>query len=348
MRVVVTGASGNVGTAVVEALVADDRVTSVVGLCRRPHDWSPSKTEWVWGDVAEHDLASVFQGADTVIHLAWLFHPMRRPRVTWRANVLGTRHVLEALEAASVPAAVVASSVGAYSPRRDLEPIDESYPTDGVPEAAYSREKAYVERLMDDHQLRHPERRLVRLRPAFIFRGRAAAEQRRLFLGPLVPHAALRPGRLPVLPLPGDLRLQTVHSADVADAFRTAALEDVSGAFNLATEPVLDPRALASLLRTRHQPVPAPLLRTLTSLGYRARAIPTAPELFDLLMQVPVMRSDRAREELGWSPKHDAGEALSTFLEWDGEVSPDTPPLARRTSGPLRSHEVATGLGTRP
>ena len=347
MRIVVTGASGNVGTAVLEALTSDDRVDSVLGVCRRAHEWRPPRTSWVWGDVADLDLQRVFRGADVVIHLAWLFQPMRSPAVTWRSNVIGSKRVLEAVEAASVPAVVVASSVGAYSPRRNLDPVFEDYPTDGVPQAAYSREKAYVERLMDQHQLRHPDRRVVRLRPGFIFQDRAVAEQRRLFLGPFVPHAALRPGRVPLLPLPTQLRLQAVHSTDVAAAYAAAALTPVSGAFNVAADPVLDPDALAALLQTRWRPVPAAALRAVLATAYRARAVPAAPELFDLLMQVPMMATDRARHELGWKPSYDAGEAVSSFLTWDGDTSPATPPLARSTSGPLRSHELATGLGTR-
>jgi nucleoside-diphosphate-sugar epimerase len=348
MRIAVTGASGNVGTAVVEALTSDDRVDSVVGICRRAHEWRPPRTEWVWGDVAELDLQDAFGGADVVIHLSWLFQPMRQPTVTWRSNVIGSKRVLAAVQAAGVPAVVVASSVGAYSPRRSLEPVTEDYPTDGVPQAAYSREKAYVERLLDQHQLSHPERRVVRLRPGFIFQRSAAAEQRRLFLGPFVPHAALRPGRVPLLPIPAHLRLQALHSSDVARAYAAAALTPVSGAFNVAADPILDPDALADLLHSRWVPAPAAALRTVLAAAYRARAVPAAPELFDLLMQVPMMATDRVREELGWEPSYDAGEAVSSFLTWDGDTTPDTPPLARSTSGPLRSHELATGLGARP
>ena len=36
MRVVVVGATGNVGTSVVSALAADEAVESIVGLARRP------------------------------------------------------------------------------------------------------------------------------------------------------------------------------------------------------------------------------------------------------------------------------------------------------------------------
>ena len=349
MHVVVTGASGNVGSAVVEALVADQRVTSVTGISRRPHDWRPPRTEWQWGDVAEMDLDTVLRGADVVVHLAWLFHPMRHPEVTWHSNVLGTRRLVDAVARTGVPSLVVASSVGAYSPRLDLEPVDETWPTDGQPLTAYSREKAYVERLLDLHEESHPDRRVVRLRPAFTFQPRSGIQQRRLFLGPLVPGAVLRPGRVPVLPMPRDLRLQAVHTTDVAAAYLAAALGTTRGAFNIAADPVLDPDALAALLHARWTAVPAGLLRGGLAMAHRAHVVPTAPELFDLLMTVPVMSTLRARNELGWQPRHDGPEALTSFLRpLDNTGEPETPPLPQRDGVGVRARELATGLGHRP
>jgi UDP-glucose 4-epimerase len=348
MRVVVTGASGNVGTAVVEALAARPEVDSVLGLSRRPHDWHAPKTEWVHTDVAEGDLAPAFRGADAVVHLAWLFQPTRRPEVTWRSNVIGTRRVLDAVSEAGVPAVVVASSVGAYSARRDLDPVDESWPTHGVPVTAYSREKAYVERMLDAHEAHHPDRRVVRLRPGFIFQERSSTQQRRLFLGPLVPHAAVRVGP-PVVPLPRDLVLQALHTRDVAQAYVEAVLRPVRGPFNVAADLGVGPEELAGLLGARWLPTPARALRTVLVLAYRAHAVPASPELFDLAMQVPRMSSDRARAELGWQPQHTSAEAIRAFLDGlrdDSDVP--TPPLADATSGPGRRHEVATGVGSRP
>jgi len=348
MRIVVTGASGNVGSAVVERLVDDPSVTSIVGLSRRAHEWEPPRTEWVWTDVAEGDLVAVFRGADAVIHLAWLFQPTRDPAVTWRANVVGTRRVLDAVAAADVPAVVVASSVGAYSPRSSLEPVDEDWPTDGAPTAAYSREKAYVERLLDLHEARHPHRRVVRMRPVFIFAPHASVEQRRLFLGPFVPHALLAPGRIPVLPLPRDLVLQALHTSDVAEAYHAAAVGDAHGAFNLAPEDTLDPSALAELVRGHWVPTPTRAVRAALGTAFRLRAVPAAPELFDLAMSIPMLDAGRARRELAWSPSASSADAVEAFfrgLRTDDRV--DTPPLARGTSGPGRSHEIATRIGGR-
>lgn len=349
MRIVVTGASGNVGTAVVRRLLEDPQVDSVVGVCRRAHDWDPPRTEWVWTDVADGDLDAAFRGADAVIHLAWLFQPTRDPAVTWRANVIGTRRVLEAVATCEVPAVVVASSVGAYSPRTTLEPVTEDWPTDGAPTAAYSREKAYVERLLDLHEAEHPDRRVVRLRPVFIFAPHASVEQRRLFLGPLVPHALLRPGRVPVLPLPRDLVLQALHTDDVAEAYRAAAVGDARGAFNLAPDDVLSPSDLAGLMRSRWVPTPARALRASLGAAFRLRTVPAAPELFDLAMSVPMLDAARARRELAWAPRATSGDAVQAFLDGlDGHATPPTPPLAKGTSGPARRHELATGLGRRP
>jgi uncharacterized protein YbjT (DUF2867 family) len=44
MRIVVTGATGNVGTAVVRALADEPRVDAITGVARRPPEWAPPKT----------------------------------------------------------------------------------------------------------------------------------------------------------------------------------------------------------------------------------------------------------------------------------------------------------------
>lgn len=79
--VVVTGASGNVGTSVLTALGQDPAVKEIVGLARRRPQMSFVKTTWR-GRRFQGDLAPLFEGADVVIHLAWLIQPSTR----WRAN----------------------------------------------------------------------------------------------------------------------------------------------------------------------------------------------------------------------------------------------------------------------
>ncbi|MDQ3275985.1 MAG: NAD-dependent epimerase/dehydratase family protein [Actinomycetota bacterium] len=354
MRVVVTGGTGNVGSRVVERLSRDDAVTSIVGIARRRPGWQPPKTTWLERDLATDDLTDAVADADAVVHLAWLFQPTRNPEITWRANAVGSARLLRAMADAGVPVLVHASSIGAYSPRssdaRSDERVDESWPTHGgAGTASYSREKAYVERLLDTFELRHPDCRVVRMRPAFIFQEAAASQQRRLFAGPLLPGALVRRGMVPVLPDPGGLTLQAVHTDDVAEAYRLALLEPVTGAFNLAAEPVLDMPRIAECLGARVVRVPPGAVRVGLAAAWAAHLVPASPGLFDLARQAPLMDTTRATGELGWTPSYSSVDALSALLAGlrSGSGGP-TPPLDAQSSGPARWREFASGIGRKP
>src|SRR3954451_8828681 len=109
MHVVVTGASGNVGTSVLRALADDPAVDSVVGVARRIPGLRFPKVEWRAADVARAPLERGFAGADTVVHLAWLIQPGRDRQATWRVNVEGSRRVFDAAARAGARSLVYAS-----------------------------------------------------------------------------------------------------------------------------------------------------------------------------------------------------------------------------------------------
>jgi nucleoside-diphosphate-sugar epimerase len=349
MRVVVVGATGNIGTSLVPSLAADPAVTSVLGLARRLPARRPDGVEWAAADIATDDVAAHLRGADVLVHLGWLIQPSHDPILTWRANVLGAVRLFRAAVEAGVRAVVYSSSVGAYSPGPKDTPVDESWPTHGWPTAAYPREKAYLERVLDRIEADHPRLRLVRMRPGFVFKRETGAEQRRLFIGPFLPNRLVRQSLIPVVPdLPG-LRFQVLHSLDAGEAFRQAVVRDVRGAFNLAADPVVDAQQLARLLRARPVRLPGRPVRAAVAAAWHLRLTPASPHLFDALLRVPVMSTTRARAELGWEPRYDSLETLAEFLAGlrDG-AGMDTPPLAPATGGTLRVHEVATGAGTQP
>jgi hypothetical protein len=107
---------------------------------------------------------------------------------------------------------------------------------------------------------------------------------------------------------------------------------------------VLDGPELARLLEARLVTVPAGAVRAAAAATWRARLQPTPPGWLDMGMAVPLLDSRRAREELGWAPRHDAGEALLELL--DGlrrSAGFDTPPLDRRAGGRLRLREWPPG-----
>ncbi|MFJ1967921.1 SDR family oxidoreductase [Streptomyces sp. NPDC087903] len=335
-RIVVTGATGNVGTSVVRLLSEDPEVGSVRGLARRLPDWSPRKTDWSAVDLTSEqaDLVKEFTGADAVIHLAWAFQPTHDPAATWRTNVLGSIRVFEAVAAAGVPTLVHASSVGAYSPGPKDHTVDESWPTHGWPDAAYCREKAYLERALDTFEHEHPRVRVVRMRPAFLFKRASASEQRRIFGGRFLPGPLARPELLPFLPdIPG-LRVQALHTDDAAEAYRLAVRSEVRGAFNLAADPPVDAELLGEMLGVRPVRLPRTAARSAIAAAWGLHLLPASPHLFDAVLRLPLMDSTRARAELGWEPQHTATEVLAEFLQGlqRGEGA-DTAPMRGRKIG---------------
>ncbi|HET9381451.1 MAG TPA: SDR family oxidoreductase [Streptomyces sp.] len=335
-RIVVTGATGNVGTSVVRLLSEDAAVGSVLGLARRIPDWSPPKTEWAAVDLASQqaDLVTAFAGADAVVHLAWAFQPTHDPAATWRTNVLGSLRVFDAVAKAGVPVLAHASSVGAYSPGPKNHAVDESWPTHGWPDAAYCREKAYLERALDTFERDHPGVRVVRMRPAFLFKRQSASEQRRIFAGKFVPGPLARPERLPFLPDVPGLRVQALHTDDAANAYRLALHSDVRGAFNLAADPPVDAELLSGMLGTRRVRVPRTAARSAIAAAWGLRLVPASPHLFDAALRMPLLDCTRARAELGWRPVRDATEVLEEFLEGmrQGAGGPTEPLRGRRAS----------------
>ncbi|HMI82102.1 MAG TPA: NAD-dependent epimerase/dehydratase family protein [Solirubrobacterales bacterium] len=348
MRVVVSGASGNVGTSVLEALEREPQVKEVVGIARRLPEVSYPKVEWVAADITEDDLVPVFAGADAVVHLAWAIQPSRDEAVTERINVEGTRRVIDAVARAGAGALVYASSVGAYSPGPKGRQVDESWPVAGIPTSFYSRHKAATETMLDAFERREPNVRVVRLRPGLIFKAEAASEIRRLFAGPFLPGFLVRKGLVPVIPRVPRLRFQAVHSRDVGEAYRQAVVREVSGAFNVAAEPEIGVDELCELFGARSFPLPAGALRAAANATWKLRLQPSPPGWIDLALGVPMMDTTRAREELGWEPAVTSLQALDELLDGlrHAEGGP-TPPLDPAAGGPMRARELATGVGQR-
>lgn len=346
MRIVITGATGNVGSALVRALLTDVDV-EITGIARRLPAWSPPRVRWVSADVARDDLVPILRGADAVVHLAWLIQPSRDRVITERVNVGGSRRVFEAAVAAGVPVLVHASSVAAYSPAPPARPVDESWPTGGVQTSYYSQQKVRVERILDRVERDNPRLRVARLRPALIFQRANASQFRRLFLGPFVPGWALRKPVAQMIPdIPG-LAGQILHADDVAALYRLAVRDGrASGAYNAATNPPLDPQALARLTDARAIRVPARAARAFVSATWRARLQPVSPDWLDLVLGVPVMQIGKATTELGWKPVHDSHAVGMELVEGLREATGfPTPPLEARAGGLLRLRELRTGVG---
>jgi nucleoside-diphosphate-sugar epimerase len=135
-------------------------------------------------------------------------------------------------------------------------------------------------------------------------------------------------GAIAVVPDIDGLRFQAVHSLDVGEAYRLAIVGDARGAFNIAAEPVLDPDTLAQALDARKLPLPARLVRLAMAATWQLRLQPTPPGWLDMGLSVPIMDTTRAREILGWQPRHSSVEAITDVLCGIADAAGEpTPPL---------------------
>src|SRR5271165_66584 len=321
-KIVVTGASGNVGTGVLRALATELPDDEVVGVCRRPptNGQVYQRVHWYRVDLsrstASVDLGPAMQGAHVVIHLALAVQPIRDTRYLYRTNVLGTRAVLNAMAAAGVKQLIYASSLGVYAPGA-VEPVNESWPDSGQQTSVYSRHKVMAERLLDRFVQDHPDVAVARFRPTLVVQRESAWEIRSLYLGPLVPRVLLkllRSRRLAILPLPSGIALQFVHADDIGDAVVRLLQRRAEGSFNLAAD-ILDVHALAGLVGARSVEVNPRLLRTVVSALYAARLVPVSPGWYDVAMKSPLMDTSRARNELGWLPTRSSAEGALELLD---------------------------------
>jgi UDP-glucose 4-epimerase len=339
MRIVVTGASGNVGSALLRRLVRTGG-HDLVGVARRvPDGGAPfDAARWHSVDLTDADagsaLVDAFTGADAVVHLAWGFQPSHDLDFLEALGVGGTRRVLEAVAAADVPHLVHMSSVGAYSPKRDDAPVDESWPTGGVQTSPYSRHKSTAERLLDAHESAHPGRLVSRMRPGIVGQGSAGSALLRYALPAAVPSAVL--DHVPVVPLDRGLAIPMVHADDVAAAIERVLEGRVPGSFNLSSEPPVTAAAVAGALGARLVHVPSSVLRPLVSLSWHARLQPVDPGWLDLGFAVPLLDTTRAERELDWRPQVDALTVLEETLRGMREAASDRSPVLRPRTVPAQ------------
>src|SRR5829696_7161089 len=348
LRVAVTGASGNLGTALLRRLTAPGSgVAEIRGLARRePPDIAPYEAvDWHLADLGrpeDEDLLVPFlDGVDAVVHLAWALQPGRRPDDLHRVNVDGTRRVADAAAAAGVRHVVHLSSLGAYARGAVGQQVAEDWPTTGIPSAQYSRDKSDAERVIREAGLRHPEITFTVVRPTLVLQPEAGSEIGRYFLGPLLYGAArLLPGplaRLLPLPLPA-VAVSFVHADDVADALARILDRRAGGPFNLAADPLMDSNGIARALGTVRVPVPTPALRAALRAAFTAHVVPTEPGWLNMGTQLPALDTSRARRLLDWEPAHRSDDVLAQFVaalgRGDGAPGPLLAPAGGRTRDP--------------
>lgn len=320
LRVAVTGPTGDIGISAIEALEDHPDVGQIIGMARRPFDpaelgWT--KTTYRQGDILDREAVdALVADVDVVVHLAFIIMGSRDESA--RINLAGTRNVFEATVDAARPRRLVyTSSVAAYGYHSDNPvPITEDVPPRGSSEHYYSEQKAACEALLTEITAGSSLEVFV-LRPCIVAGpkapGLADAMPWNQLPGPVRRVTQALPILKPPFPDPGT-PLQLVHHDDVASAIALAATTSASpGAYNIAGDGVLSMSDVADALGARPVPVPRIAAVATSQVMSRLPFVPSALEWLHAGRTSVVMDTGKARDQLGWTPRYTAAEALSSL-----------------------------------
>jgi nucleoside-diphosphate-sugar epimerase len=147
MRVLVTGASGFLGSHVAEVLAKEGHTVRALvrKTSNRKHLLSLPRIELAEGSVEDGpSVREAMRGVDRVIHAAALVKA-RSPEEFWRTNVQGTLHLLDAAEAeGTIGRFVLVSSLAVCGPSNDGAPVP--LDREPAPLTQYGRTKLEAER----------------------------------------------------------------------------------------------------------------------------------------------------------------------------------------------------------
>ena len=314
----ITGATGFVGSHVVEALAG--RVSAVRALVRptsRRETLEKHGVELVSGSLEDADsLRRAVEGVDVVIHMAAALRAANEQEFA-RANEVGTRNVVDAIRAANhrPKRLVYLSSLAASGPAVDGRPVEQRDVP--APLTAYGRSKlageAIAQSIADEVEVA-----ILRAPAVYGPRDRDMYEFFKL-------------AKLGFLPLPtGPVRrLQLIHVADLARAVVLAATAPrAHGVYHVAEARAYMwgdvARLVAKAVGTNAKlvKVPAALISAAGAVTEVASRITGKPSIFsrdkarELLAPGWLCETERARLDLGFEAEIPLERGLAETAEW--------------------------------
>ena len=298
MRVVVTGAAGAIGQRVVARLGAHGDLT-VLAVDRVSQSTVDLRVDTKQINLVDADLASLFAGADSVIHLASAMTAGSGQTAEGELELAVTRRVLDAMAEAGVGHLLIMSSAMVYGAwTGNPVPLTEAAAVRPNPDFAWAQQRARIERLAEEWQGHHHSAALSILRPTAVVTDDHLGQLARTL------HAA-RVG----VAAEGDPPVQYLHADDLARAVVVCVTGRFDGVVNVAPDGWIPPDRLADLEGpTPRVRVPTWAARMVAALRWRVGLAPTPPGVVPYTTSSWVVSNGRLRA-LGWRAEYSNEEA---------------------------------------
>lgn len=320
-RVLVTGATGFIGTHLVGALRSSGSDVTALDLDVSKAAAPGDGVDWIRGDLFDaHSLDRALRGADTVIHLVAKTHDfsaVEDEAEYQRINVVGTRRLLEACRRAHVRHVVYFSSVKAMTEESEGV-LDETSPP--RPSTAYGRTKLAAEDAVRQAGLADGYKTTTLRLPMVYGPGNKGNVYRMI--------AAVDRGRFALVGR-GENRRSMVYVKNVVEAtLAVARRRDLPGDVYLVTDGTDCTvrelyEAIARGLGRRPMPFGIPLFaaRGLARLGdwgsrLAGRSLPFNSGALAKLTGELRFSSERLRRDAGFTPAYRLQEAIGETIRW--------------------------------
>jgi len=300
-RVLITGAAGMVGRALVEAL-ADDLVATDLAQAGLPEGVAFRRMD-VTGEDPDRVIGEV--RPEVVVHLASVVTPpagMTREQAH-AVDVTGTRNVLAACVKHGVRRLVVTSSGAAYGYHPDNPvPLTEEAPCRGNVEFAYADHKRQVEEMLAEAREAHPGLEQVVLRVGTVLGAGVENQITALF------------HRKRLLAIRGcDSPFVFIWTHDLARILKRAATDGPAGIYNVAGDGWLSVDALAERLGKPVLRLPAWGLKAALAVANPLGLTQYGPEQVRFLQYRPVLANDRLKAVFGYEPELSSAEVFELW-----------------------------------
>ena len=305
-RVLVTGASGYLGSQVVAALCARSDIAAIALDVREPAE-RLARVAYEAVDIRapEVDAMILRHAPEVVVHLASIVTPGKDSsrEFEYSVDVGGTRNLLEACVRHGVRRVIVSSSGAAYGYHPDNpEWLTEDHPLRGNESFAYSWHKRLVEEMLAEYRARHPELEQIVFRIGTILGATVKNQITDLFEKPRL--IAIRGSDSPFV---------FIHDRDVVGAILHGIDSNVTGIFNVAGDGKLGIHDIAARLGKRCVALPPAWLKAALWLLKKLGLTQYGPEQLDFLRYRPVLDNRRLKQVFGYVPRLSSAEAFELW-----------------------------------
>ena len=308
--IALTGTAGFIGSSLLKKLEDNPRYSNIIALDYRKPPFELKKTKFYRMDLtetlADSKILEIFkkENVETVIHTAF---PVSPPHdLSWAHELVsvGTMYVLNACAAKKIRKFIMASTTevyGAHSTNPNF--LSEDHPLRGGYKSRFLKDKIEAENQVQKFAKKNPETITTILRPCTIL-GSHVKNYKTHFLQKSVI----------VNVLGYDPLLQFVHEDDVIEAFLKVLEKDFRGTFNIVGEGVLPLSKVLKIAGKISLPLPAPLLYPAVQLLWYMDIVPAPSSRLDFLKYLSVADGQKAKDRIGWTPRHSSKEALLSFM----------------------------------